>query len=269
MVLHGTDTLSYTASALSFMLEALGKIVILTGSQLPIFDTRSDGLDNFLSSLVIAANYNIPEVCIFFGTKLMRGNRTTKSSVADFEAFHSPNVSPIANAGIKIESTLFYFNKIFLNIFLYFYFTVDYKSIFRSCSIEKFHVHTILNRNVGSLRLFPSITTDLIRAFLQPPIEGVVLQSYGAGNIPGNRKDIIEEFKKATNRGVIIVNITQCAKGSVNNLYETGHLLLEAGEQINFLRHILVIFSNYQSIIVYKFPCNFLCMSNNWIGYDT
>lgn len=105
VVLHGTDTLSYTASALSFMLEALGKIVILTGSQMPIFDTRSDGLDNFLASLVIAANYNIPEVCVFFGTNLMRGNRTSKTSATSFEAFQSPNFPPLATANIKIEGS--------------------------------------------------------------------------------------------------------------------------------------------------------------------
>lgn len=103
MVLHGTDTLSYTASALSFMLESLGKIVIVTGSQMPIFDTRSDGLDNFLASLVIAANYSIPEVCVFFGTNLLRGNRTSKASASSFEAFHSPNFPPLATANIKIE----------------------------------------------------------------------------------------------------------------------------------------------------------------------
>lgn len=85
------------------MLEALGKIVILTGSQMPIFDTRSDGLDNFLASLVIAANYNIPEVCVFFGTNLMRGNRTSKVSASSFEAFHSTNFPPLATANIKIE----------------------------------------------------------------------------------------------------------------------------------------------------------------------
>lgn len=111
VVLHGTDTLSYTASALSFMLEALGKIVILTGSQVPIFETRSDGLDNFLSSLVIAANYNIPEVCVYFGTKLMRGNRTSKISATSFEAFDSPNCSPLAKANSRIEGQQDRFNR--------------------------------------------------------------------------------------------------------------------------------------------------------------
>lgn len=92
------------------MLEALGKIVVVTGSQVPIFDTRSDGLDNFVSSLVIAANFNIPEVCIFFGNRLMRGNRTTKSSVTSFEAFYSPNAAPLATAGIKINGIILLLN---------------------------------------------------------------------------------------------------------------------------------------------------------------
>ncbi|XP_034176764.1 L-asparaginase isoform X1 [Osmia lignaria lignaria] len=209
VVLHGTDTLSYTASALSFMLESLGKIVILTGSQVPIFDTRSDGLDNFLSSLVIAANYNIPEVCVYFGTNLMRGNRTSKVSASSFDAFHSPNCPSLAKANIKVE--------------------VDYRAIFRSCTLEKFYVHASLNRNVGLLRIFPSITTHLVKAFLQPPIEGVVLQSYGAGNVPTNREDIIKELSAATKRGIIIVNITQCTTGCVSDTYEPGKLLEDAG----------------------------------------
>ncbi|XP_050487481.1 L-asparaginase-like isoform X3 [Bombus huntii] len=209
VILHGTDTLSYTASALSFMLESLGKIVILTGSQVPIFDSRSDGLDNFLSSLIIAANYNIPEVCVYFGTNLMRGNRTCKISATSFEAFDSPNFPPLAKANITIE--------------------VDYRAIFRPFTLEKFHVHASLNRNVGLLRIFPSMTTHLVRAFLQPPIEGVVLQSYGAGNVPTNREDIIKELSAATKRGVIIVNITQCATGCVKNSYAPGKFLEDAG----------------------------------------
>lgn len=209
VVLHGTDTLSYTASALSFMLEALGKTVVITGSQLPIFDTRSDGLNNFLASLIIAGNYNIPEVCVFFGRKLMRGNRATKVASASFEAFDSPNSSPLAVAGIKID--------------------VDYPSIYRATALEKFHVHTILSKNVGLLKIFPSISTELVKAFLQPPMEGVILQSYGAGNIPDNRDDILDVLRAATNRGVIIVNISQCTRDGVTDLYQAGKLLIEAG----------------------------------------
>lgn len=209
VVLHGTDTMSYTASALSFMLEALGKVIVITGSQLPIFDTRSDGLDNFLSSLVIAGNYHIPEVCIFFGTRLMRGNRTSKLSTQAFDAFNSLNSPPLAITGIRVE--------------------VDYPSIFRSGALEKFHVHTTLSRNVGLLRLFPSITGELVKAFLRSPTEGVVLQTYGAGNIPSNRQDIVSMITEATSRGVIIVNITQCGTGSVANIYEAGQILVDAG----------------------------------------
>ncbi|XP_066596945.1 L-asparaginase isoform X2 [Prorops nasuta] len=214
IVLHGTDTLSYTASALSYMLEALGKIVIVTGSQVPIFEARSDGMDNFLTSLIIAANYSIPEVCVFFNKKLMRGNRTIKTAASSFEAFDSPNFPPLAKAEINIE--------------------VNYRLIFRPCNIEKFNVHSSLNRNVGLLRLFPGITSDLIKAFFQSPIEGVVLQTYGAGNVPANRKDIMDEFRAATERGVIIVNVTQCNSGTVSSLYEPAKLLEDAGVIMGF-----------------------------------
>ncbi|EFN78526.1 L-asparaginase [Harpegnathos saltator] len=214
VILHGTDTLGYTASALSFMFEDLGKPVILTGSQMPIFHPRSDGLDNFLASLVIAASYNIPEVCVFFGTNLMRGNRTSKISACSFDAFQSPNCLPLATAHIKIK--------------------VEYGSFFRPCTLQKFDVHTSLNQNVGLLRLFPGITYKLVKAFLQPPIEGVVLQSYGSGNIPTNRRDIINVLAEAAARGVIIVNITQCMTGSVSDVYEAGKLLREAGVTSGF-----------------------------------
>lgn len=106
---------------------------------------------------------------------------------------------------------------------------MDYRSIFRPCALEKLKVHKSLNRNVGLLRLFPGITSELVKAFLQPPIQGVVLQSYGMGNIPTNRQDLIEELRAASKRGVIIVNITQCATGSVSNTYLAGKLLDEAG----------------------------------------
>ncbi|XP_035719283.1 L-asparaginase 1-like isoform X1 [Vespa mandarinia] len=209
VILHGTDTLSYTASALSFMLQDLDKIVILTGSQVPIFDTRNDGVDNFLTSLVIAANYNIPEVCVFFGTNLMRGNRTSKVSATSFDAFHSPNFPPLATVGINIE--------------------VDYRLTKYPQGPGNFTVHLKLNRNVGLLRLFPGITADLVKAFLQSPTEGVVLQTYGSGNIPSNREDILVEFREATRRGIIIINITQCTTGRVSGTYEAGKLLEEAG----------------------------------------
>ncbi|XP_034489842.1 L-asparaginase [Drosophila innubila] len=209
VVLHGTDTLSYTASALSFMLENLGKTVIITGSQLPIFETRTDGKDNFTSALIIAGNYVIPEVCIFFGNKLLRGNRTVKVSSNSLDAFNSPNVPPLAHIGINVN--------------------VDYRLIFRPCSVERFCVHLQLDENVGLLRIFPSISLSTFRAFLAPPMRGVVLQSFGSGNVPSNRKDLIDELKTASERGVIIINCTQCPNGSVAEIYHTGKVLFDVG----------------------------------------
>ncbi|XP_043224533.1 L-asparaginase-like isoform X1 [Amphibalanus amphitrite] len=209
VILHGTDTMAYTASALSFMLENLGKTVIVTGSQIPIFETRSDGRDNFLVSLLLAGQFTIPEVSVFFNHELFRGNRTTKLSTDKLNAFGSPNLAPLASVGIDIE--------------------VDYKSLFRPTTIAKFEVHSRLCRNVGILRVFPSITTETVKAFLQEPIQGVVLQSYGAGNVPSNRKDLLEALREATQRGIIIVNCTQCSQGSVSTVYETGKSLQDAG----------------------------------------
>lgn len=209
VVLHGTDTMAYTASALSFMLENLGKTVVITGSQIPLFEARSDGKENLLNSLIIAGNYCIPEVTILFNNKLFRGNRTSKVSASNLDAFSSPNMAPLINIGIKIN--------------------VDWNNVYRPSAIAKFQVHSKLNRNVTLLRIFPSISCETIRAFLQSPIQGVVLQTYGSGNAPSNRKDILNEFRQATNRGVIIVNITQCPNGKVDAAYETGNALIEAG----------------------------------------
>ncbi|XP_054728793.1 L-asparaginase [Anastrepha obliqua] len=209
VILHGTDTLSYTASALSFMLENLGKTVIITGSQIPIFETRTDGKDNFTSALIIAGNYVIPEVCVFFGNKLMRGNRTVKISTDCLEAFDTPNAAYLGRIGLNVE--------------------IDYRLIFRPCSISRFSVQTNLDENVGILRIFPSISRLSIRAFLAPPMKGIVLQSFGSGNVPSNRKDFLEELKVACDRGVIIVNCTQCSNGGVAALYDTGKVLWDIG----------------------------------------
>ncbi|XP_075982929.1 L-asparaginase 1 [Anticarsia gemmatalis] len=209
VVLHGTDTLCYTASALSFMFENIGKAVVLTGSQIPIFEPRSDGVDNFVSSLIIAGGFNIPEVTIFFYGKLFRGNRTRKISVKNLFAFDSPNAEPIVKVGLDME--------------------VNKAAIFKPSVIEKFHVHAKMSKNVGLLRMFPSIGIEAVKSACQPPILGLVIETYGAGNIPANRHDIIETIQKAVQRGVIIVNITQCTTGSVAALYATGQAIAKAG----------------------------------------
>ncbi|XP_013409896.1 L-asparaginase-like [Lingula anatina] len=209
VILHGTDTMAYTASALSFMFENLGKPIILTGSQIPIFETRSDGRDNLLGALIMAGNYCIPEVMIFFNNKLLRGNRSTKFDSSSFDAFHSPNFPPLAVLETKIH--------------------VDWDEIFTSNTTQKCTLHTNLCPSVGLLRLFPSITTATVRQFLAPPLKGMVLESYGAGNAPDSRKDLMQVFSEATERGVLLLNITQCHRGSVNPSYATGKALIDAG----------------------------------------
>ena len=209
VILHGTDTMAYTASALSFMLENLGKPVILTGSQIPIFETRSDGRDNFLGALILAGQHCIPEVCLYFHQKLFRGCRATKIDNSSFEAFASPNLRPLALVGINI--------------------TIHWEEVFKPYTTKKFCVARHMCPNVGVLRLFPSISVQTVHQFLQPPMQGIVLQSYGAGNGPSSRKDLLAVLKAAVDRGVIVINTTQCPLGGVSCSYETGAALSDVG----------------------------------------
>ncbi|TFK54703.1 L-asparaginase [Heliocybe sulcata] len=208
VVLHGTDTMSYTSSALSFLLEDLGKTVILSGAQIPLSQLRNDAVDNLLGALVIAGNYIIPECCLYFNHTLHRGNRVSKVSSYDFNAFHSPNFPALVNVGIDI--------------------VVNWNDVIRQTSLRRFRAHKVMSPHVATLRLFPGITASTIRAFLAPPIRGVVLETYGAGNAP-QRADLMSELKEACDRGIIIIAITQCIKGSVGDAYETGRTLLRAG----------------------------------------
>uniref|UniRef100_A0A3B4ABL5 asparaginase n=1 Tax=Periophthalmus magnuspinnatus TaxID=409849 RepID=A0A3B4ABL5_9GOBI len=209
VILHGTDTMAYTASALSFMCEHLGKPIILTGSQVPIYELRNDGRDNLLGALLIAGQFVIPEVGLYFYNKLYRGNRVTKVDTGSFNAFASPNLAPLASAEVDI--------------------IINWDTVWRANTTAKFQVSTELNRNVGLLRLFPGITAATVRAFLQPPMQGVVLETYGSGNAPDNRKDLLDELRKATDSGVIIINCTQCLRGTVSTSYATGKVLIDAG----------------------------------------
>uniref|UniRef100_A0A673YUB9 asparaginase n=1 Tax=Salmo trutta TaxID=8032 RepID=A0A673YUB9_SALTR len=209
VILHGTDTMAYTASALSFMCEHLGKPVILTGSQVPIYEMRNDGRDNLLGALLIAGQFVIPEVCLYFHHKLYRGNRVTKVDSGSFNAFNSPNLAPLANAEVDIK--------------------INWDTVWRANTTAQFRVSTLMNRNVGLLRLFPGITAVTVKSFLQAPMEGIVLETYGTGNAPDNRADLLEEFRNATERGVIMVNCTQCLRGSVTTSYATGKALSDAG----------------------------------------
>uniref|UniRef100_A0A7E4V4X9 asparaginase n=1 Tax=Panagrellus redivivus TaxID=6233 RepID=A0A7E4V4X9_PANRE len=209
VVLHGTDTLAYTASALSFMMENLGKPVVITGAQIPVAEVRSDGRENLIGALIVAGNFDIPEVSVYFNNKLLRGNRTTKLDNCGLEAFDSPNMNPLASMEITIK--------------------ICYESIFRSGQISHFRIQENLCRNVSILRIFPSISIDCVRAALQDSVEGVVLQTYGSGNMPSRRLDIIEEIEKAVKRGCIVVNCSQCIKGMVDGNYFTGKILYDVG----------------------------------------
>ncbi|KAF8077724.1 L-asparaginase [Lyophyllum atratum] len=208
VVLHGTDTMAYSSSALSFMLEDLGKTVILTGAQIPMSQLRNDAVDNFMGALTIAGHYVIPECCVYFNHTLYRGNRVTKMSSYDLNAFGSPNFPPLVNVGIDI--------------------VVDWNDVLRQTSMRRFHVHKQMSPHVATLRLFPGISITTIRAFFLPPIRGVVLETFGGGNAP-QRVDLMQALKEACDRGVVVVAITQCSKGSVSDAYETGRTMLQAG----------------------------------------
>lgn len=215
VILHGTDTMAYSASALSFMLENLSKPVIFTGAQLPIGALRTDGKENLITSIVIAGakEYGkpvVPEVSIFFESKLTRGNRTTKVHAEHFNAFHSPNYPVLASAGVHL---------------IYHREHMRYPGKFR-----KLTVHKALNRNIAILKLFPGLTPEVMDAILEyKPLKGLVMETYGAGNAP-TAPWFLERIKKAVARGVIILDVTQCSMGNVEmGRYETSRHLLNAG----------------------------------------
>jgi lysophospholipase len=208
VVLHGTDTMSYTSSALSFLLEDLGKTVILTGAQIPLSQLRNDAVDNLLGALSIAGNFTIPECSLYFNHTLYRGNRVSKASSYDLNAFHSPNFPPLVNVGIDI--------------------VVNWNDVLRQTSLRRFRAYKEMSSHVATLRLFPGMTGATARAFLAPPTRGIVLETFGAGNA-SQRPDVLAAFKDACDGGIVIVAISQCFKGSVSGNYETGQTLIQAG----------------------------------------
>lgn len=216
VILHGTDTMSFTASALSFMLEDLMKPVILTGSQLPIGALRTDGKENLITAIEIAAaktpdgNPVVPEVCVFFQEKLMRGNRTTKVNSESFGAFNSNNYPTLAKAGTDIQ-----------------FHTRNIKKYVPGLKLKAHHEY---NSNIIILSLFPGIQQEVVERVLQTKeLRGIIFRTFGAGNAP-QKHWLIDALKQATAEGKIIINITQCAGGSVHmERYETGLQLLEAG----------------------------------------
>jgi len=215
VVLHGTDTMAYSASALSFMLENLGKPVIFTGSQLPISSLRTDAKENLMSSIEIAAaklngKVLVPEVCIYFEFKLLRGNRTTKINADNFNAFHSPNYPPLAESGVHIK-----YNK---------------EDIRYPSGNKPFKVHTSLDPGLAVLKIFPGITEQVVDSFLNiKNLRAVILETFGAGNAP-TEAWFGDKIKSAVQRGLIILNVTQCSQGRVEmGRYETSRHLVDAG----------------------------------------
>jgi len=215
VVLHGTDTMTYTATALSFLLENLNKPVIVTGSQCPIGQPRSDAIQNLVSSLMIAApkNFNlplVPEVCIFFQNYLLRGNRSRKISSTDYAAFHSPNFPLLGQIGehIKIQ-----------------------KKLIRIPSQEGFFINENFEKNVLMFDIFPGINLDILKKLFNiDGLKGVVLRTFGAGNAPTNKEFLREIEYGITKKNLAIVNVTQCIEGMAEmGLYDASVHLLRLG----------------------------------------
>jgi len=211
IILHGTDTMAYTASALPFILQGLSKPVILTGSQIPLCEVRNDARANLITALTIAANFSIPEVCLCFGNQLLRGCRSVKISADDLDAFASPNHPALGDIGVDIR--------------------LHRDLVLPPPAPESvLQVHELKQVNVGALPLWPGIPAQVVRNFLQPPLQGLILRAYGVGNGPTNNADFLAALTEATARGVVIVDCTQCLKGSVHlGDYATGSALAKAG----------------------------------------
>lgn len=215
VVLHGSDTMAYTASALSFMLENLNKPVVLTGSQLPLGVIRTDGRENIINAIEVAAAYEedtplMPEVVICFENKIYRGNRTHKKNAENFDAFVSSNYPVLAESGVHIRYN---------------------RELIIPPNFKKLKVHTNLDNNIAILKLFPGINRSVVSSILEiKGLRAVILETYGSGNAPTNEW-FISLLKSAIDRGIIIVNVTQCKGGGTVELgkYETSLLLGEIG----------------------------------------
>ncbi len=239
VIFHGTDTMAYTASALSFMLENLGKAVILTGSQIPLSEVRNDVVDNVITSLWLCAHHSINEVCIYFNQHLLRGNRAQKVSAQQFNAFDSPNFPHLAMIGIDIE--------------------LNHQLLLPETN-KPFHLQTISPHFIANFRLFPGFATEVLAYILQQPLQGLVLETYGAGNAQNNDPRFLALLEDACARGVVIVNCSQCHHGRVEmNQYATGYTLKQAGlisghDMTPEAAHckLLYLFSKYNNVAEIK-----------------
>jgi len=208
VVLHGTDTMAYTSSALSFLLPSFGKPVIVTGSQIPISRTRSDGRQNLIGALQVASRPDVREVTLLFGEVLLRGNRATKIDASGLDAFDSPRFPPLAEIGIDI---------------------VVNHALSRSPDGEPGLTAGRLG-HVAAVRLFPGFSASILTNLCRPPLQGLVLEAYGAGNGPSHDQEFLAAIEAATSQGIVVVVVTQCVRGSVQpGAYVTGSALMRAG----------------------------------------
>ena len=208
VVLHGTDTMAYTASAMSFMLEGLDKAVVFTGSQIPLCRMRSDGIDNLVTSILVAASGEVREVCLYFGGKLMRGNRVTKVSADDLEAFASPNYPRLADIGTSI---------------------VYRPKFLRPRTGGVFNLFEVSDVPIAVIKMFPGISPKLFEVLISSGVKAIVIEAFGAGNIPA-KASLSEVLCEAKRRGVVIVVTSQCGRGNVElGTYAASSQLLSAG----------------------------------------
>jgi L-asparaginase len=208
VVLHGTDTMAYTSSALSFLLPFFGKPIVVTGSQIPISRPRSDGRQNFIGALQVAARGDVREVSLLFGEALLRGNRATKVDASGLDAFESPGLAPLADIGIDI---------------------VVNRSVSRLGDGRPGLMAGRLG-NVAAIRLFPGFSASVLLNMCRPPLQGLVVEAYGAGNGPSNDSAFLAAIETATAQGIVVVVVTQCLRGSVlPGAYATGSALMTAG----------------------------------------
>lgn len=210
VVLHGTDTLAYSASALSFMLEGLGKPVVFTGSQIPLCELRSDGKDNLITSMLIASEGVVREVSLFFGDTLRRGNRSVKQSADGMMAFASPNYPKLAKAGVDIDYRM--------------------ANIRRPDPGSQFRVTHMRECRLGVVKVFPGIQFSLFAPIVHKDLDGLILETFGTGNIPEYDRTLTGIIHEACSQGTTVVVCTQCAQGTVRlGAYKAGSALVRAG----------------------------------------
>lgn len=221
IVLHGTDTMAYTASALPFFLGGLAKPVIVTGSQIPLCEVRNDARANLVTSMLLAAEYPVPEVCLYFGHRLLRGCRAVKVDADGFDAFESPKYPPLGVVGVEVQIEPRFLAPA----------PPPARPGGGTCTTGGLSLALpVAAATVGAFRLFPGLSPDLLRNVLKPPLQGLVLEVYGAGNGPDQDVAVMAALRAATARGVVIVAVTQCLRGAARlGEYAAGSALARAG----------------------------------------